>query len=131
MRPFYQDVKFGSSRRLVGRRRNRCDDDQKTVLICRRNAIVLHRDRQRDSFDELAVRDLFLNEGTVAQPSGLAAASADDEEPLVYDDPQTLGIGSGHFYDHDDAPLILVDENVSIRRESSQASSNHELHQGQ
>ena len=87
--------------------------------------------RQRDSLDELAVRDLFLCEGTVAQPSGLAATSADDEEPLVNDDAQTLGIGSRHFYHHDDAPLILVDEDVSIWRESSQASSNHELHQGQ
>jgi hypothetical protein len=131
MRPFYQDVEFGSGRRLVGRRRNRCDDDQKTVLVRRRDAIVFHRDRQRDSFDELAVRDLFLYEGTVAQPRGLAAASADDEKPLVNDDAQTLRIGSSHFYDRDNAPLILVDEDVGIRRESSQASSNHELHQGQ
>jgi hypothetical protein len=131
MRPFYQDVEFGSSRRLVGRRRNRCDDDQKTVLIRRPDAIVFYRDRQRDSLDELAVRDLFLYEGTVAQPRGLAAPSADDERPLVDDDAQTLGIGSSHFYDHDNAPLILVDKDVSIRRESSQASSNPELHQGQ
>jgi hypothetical protein len=131
MRPFYQDVEFGSGRWLVGRRRNRCDDDQETVLVRRRDAIVFHRDRQRDSFDELAVRDLFLYEGTIAQPRGLAAASADDEKSLVNDDSQALGIGSSDFYDHDDAPLILVDEDVGIRRESSQASSNHELHQAQ
>jgi hypothetical protein len=131
MGPFYQDVEFGSGRRLVGHRRNRCDDDQKTVLIRRRDPIVFHRYRQRDPFDELAVRDLFLYEGTVAQPRGLAAASADDEKPLVNDDAQTLGIGSSHLYDHDDAPLILVDEDVSIWRESSQAGPSHELHQGQ
>jgi hypothetical protein len=131
MRPFYQDVKFGSGRRVVGRRRKRCDDDQNTVLIRRCDAIVFHGDRQRDSFDELAVRDLFLYEGAVTQPRSLAAASADDEKPLVDDDAKTLGIGASQFYDYDYPPLILIDEDIGIRRESSQAGSNHELHQGQ
>jgi hypothetical protein len=131
MRPFYQDVELGSSRRLIGRRRNRCDDDQETILVRRADAIVFYRDRQPDSFDKLAVRDLFLNEGTASQPRGFATASADNEVALVEDDAQTLGIGSGHLDDHDDAPLILVDEDVSIRRESSQPGSNDELHQPQ
>ncbi len=129
MRPFYQDVELGSGRRLVGRCRNRRDDDQETVLVRRGDAIVFHRDRQRDSLDELAVRDLLLHKRTASQPS--AAAAADEEAALVEDDTQTLRIGSGHLDDHDDTPLILVDKDVSIRRESTQPGSNDELHQGQ
>src|SRR5579863_910879 len=129
MRPFYQNVELGSGGGMVGSRRNRRHDDQETVFVRRGDTIVFHRDRQRDSFDELAVRDLFLYEGTPSQPR--AAAAADDEAALVEDDAQTLRIGSGHLDHHDDAPLILVDKDVSIRRESSQPGSNDELHQGQ
>jgi hypothetical protein len=131
MCPFYQDVELGSGRRLVGSSRNRRDDDQETVLVRRSDAIVFHRNRQGDSFDELAVRDLLLHEGSAVQPRYLAAAPADDEAALVEDNAKTLRIGSGNLNDHDDTPLILVDEDVSIRRESSQPGSNDELHQGQ
>ncbi len=79
VRPLYHDVKLGSRRLHVSRRRNRRDNDQEAVFITRLDAFVLDRDGEGYSLYELAVSDLFLDERAAAKSRRFAAAPGSDE----------------------------------------------------
>src|SRR5579871_825022 len=128
MGPLYDEMQLRARGRHVRRRRDRRYDDEQTVFVAGRDAVVFDGDRQRNSLDEVAARDLLLDERPAAPARRLHAASGDHEAALVDVDAQRVGVRAGDLDYDDDAALILVDEDVGVGGKRPQAGANDEFH---